>query len=52
MLRGCISNHLQGLPQDLSMYEPLMQLAQQMRKELGLDAPVPDVSSSDLPKTA
>ena len=52
MLRGCISNHLQGLPQDLSIYEPVMHVAQQMRKELGFDEPVQGASSSDSPKAA
>ena len=52
MLRGCISNHLQGLPQDLSIYEPVMQVAQQMRKELGFEDSVQATSSSELPKTA
>ena len=52
MLRGCISNHLQELPQDLSIYEPVLQVAQQMRKELGVDEPVQGASSSDRPKAA
>lgn len=52
MLRGCISNHLQGLAQDLSMYEPVMQVAQQMRKELGFEDSAQATSSSELPKTA
>ncbi len=52
MLRGSISNHLQGLPQDLSMYEPIMQVAQQMRKELGGEDSAQATSSSELQKTA
>ena len=51
MLRGCISNHLQGLPQDLSMYEPVMLAAQQMRKELGFEDSVQATSSPELQKT-
>ena len=52
MMRGCISKHLQGLSQDLSIYVPDMQVAQQMRKELGVDEPVQGASSSDSPKAA
>lgn len=41
-LRTVMSNFLKGEPQDLTIYDPVLRLAQEARTRLGLDEPVPD----------
>ena len=37
LLRNAMGNFLRGVPQDLSIYEALLQRAQEARAKLGLD---------------
>ena len=50
MLRGCISNHLQGLPQDLSIYGQLCMLLNRCARSWGLMSPFKEHPRQTAPK--